>query len=103
MDSQDLQISQQIQILPPTQQQIIENNNNNQPSIDPSQKRRLSRAHENNLDKTTMQQMENCAKTGNDTHYIKNKILQSPVSRYKVGEVGFQIDKKMKIIIISLF
>lgn len=84
MDSQDLQITQQTQMLPT--QQLIENNNNNQPMIDPSQKRRLSRAHENNFDKTTMQ-MDNHTKTGNDMHYIKNKALQSPVSRYKVRNI----------------
>lgn len=81
MDSQDIHPSH-VQMLPPTQQMI--ENNNNQPMVDPSQKRRLSRAHDNNFDKTPTQ-MENHMKT-NDTHYIKNKTLQSPVGRYKVCE-----------------
>lgn len=63
-------------------QHLIENNNNNQPIIDTAQIRRLSRANENNFDGKT--QMENHTKASNDTHYIKNKALQSPVSRYKV-------------------
>lgn len=68
-------------MMSPTQH-LIENNNNNQPLIDASQKRRLSRTNENNFDGKT--QMENYTKTSNDPHYIKNKALQSPVSRYKV-------------------
>lgn len=72
---------QQVQMLSSSTQQLIETNNN-QPLIDTSQKRRLSRASENNFDGKT--QMENYTKPINDTHYIKNKALQSPVGRYKV-------------------
>lgn len=64
-------------------QQLIENNNN-QPLIDPSQKRRLSRSQENNIIDKTSLPLDNHTKSGNESHYIKNKTLQSPVNRYKV-------------------
>lgn len=62
-------------------QQLIENNNN-QLVLDPAQKRRLSRSQENN--NKTLPLDNNHTKSPNDSHYIKNKTLQSPVNRYKV-------------------
>lgn len=90
MDNQEMQATQQMQInaqkiiaQKPQQQQIIENNNN-QPLIDPTQKRRLSRQQDSNvIDKNQTLPLENHSKP-NETHYIKNKALQSPVNRYKV-------------------
>lgn len=65
-------------------QQLIENNNNNQPLVDQTQKRRLSRSQENNIIEKTPLPLDNHTKSPNDSHYIKNKTLQSPVNRYKV-------------------
>lgn len=89
----DMQTTQQMQInaqnliaqkQPQQQQQIIENNNN-QPLVDPTQKRRLSRAYDNNsIDKNQSLPLDQNHSKPNDTHYIKNKTLQSPVNRYKV-------------------
>lgn len=67
-------------------QQLIENNNN-QPLMDSSQKRRLSRSQENNIIDKTSLPLDNHTKSPNDSHYIKNKTLQSPVNRYKVRMV----------------
>lgn len=64
-------------------QQLIENNNN-QPLIDSTQKRRLSRSQENNIIDKISLPLDNHTKSPNDSHYIKNKTLQSPVNRYKV-------------------
>lgn len=64
-------------------QQLIENNNN-QPLLDPTQKRRLSRSQENNIIDKNSLALDNHTKSSNDSHYIKNKTLQSPVNRYKV-------------------
>lgn len=82
IDNQDHQTTQQMQLnaqilAAQKPQQIIENNNN-QTAIDSNQKRRLSRAQEQNGIP-----LENHSKP-NDTHYIKNKALQSPTNRYKV-------------------
>lgn len=70
-------------------QQLIENNNNNnnnnnQPLIDPTQKKSSSRPQENNIIDRNSLQLDNHTKSPNDSHYIKNKTLQSPVNRYKV-------------------
>lgn len=58
--------------------------NNNRQMIDSNQQRRLSRAHEINLPEKNALPLENHSKT-NESHYIKNKTLQSPVNRYKVN------------------
>lgn len=63
-------------------QQMIENNNNQQSIIDSNQKRRSSHTKEPNG-----VSLENHVKS-NDTHYIKNKALQSPTNRYKVNAVA---------------
>lgn len=80
-------------------QQLIENNNN-QLVLDPAQKRRLSRSQENNIiDKPTLP-LDNHTKSPNDSHYIKNKTLQSPVNRYKVCSSEWAI--RIRILIIKL-
>lgn len=73
------------QMISAQQKQLIENNNNNnQPLMEPSQKRRLSRFQENSLIDKTSLPLDNHTKSPNESHYIKNKTLQSPVNRYKV-------------------
>lgn len=52
--------------------------------MDSTQKRRLSRSQENNIIDKTSLPLDNHTKSPNDSHYIKNKTLQSPVNRYKV-------------------
>lgn len=80
----DLQQLSNVQMLSAHQPQHIIENNNNQPLMDPSQKRRLSRSQENNLIDKISLPLDNHTKPTNDSHYIKNKTLQSPVNRYKV-------------------
>lgn len=80
----DLQQLSNVQILSAHKPQQIIENNNNQPLMDPSQKRRLSRSQENNIIDKTSLPLDNHNKSTNDSHYIKNKTLQSPVNRYKV-------------------
>lgn len=77
----DLQQLSNVQILSAHKPQQIIENNNNQPLVDPSQKI---------IDKTSLP-LDNHNKSTNDSHYIKNKTLQSPVNRYKV------CDKKTKL------
>ncbi|XP_031640680.1 gamma-aminobutyric acid type B receptor subunit 2 isoform X1 [Contarinia nasturtii] len=81
-------------------QQLIETNNN-QPLIDSSQKRRLSRSQENNIVDKTSLPMDNHAKSPNDSHYLKNKTLQSPVNRYKELEEK-TIKNRSQLILSSL-
>lgn len=80
----DLQQLSNVQMLSAHKPQQIIENNNNQPLMDPSQKRRLSRSQENNIIDKTSLPLDNHNKSTNDSHYIKNKTLQSPVNRYKV-------------------
>lgn len=87
--SADTQVKQQLAISQQTlqvlQRPISISDNNNHQTLDVSQIRRLSRTHENmNPDKNALAVDPNHAKSSNETHYIKNKALQSPVNRYKV-------------------
>lgn len=76
------QLSSSQQKLQVSQRQL--DNNNHQP-MDASQVRRLSRTHETILpDKNALTLDAMHIKQPNETHYIKNKALQSPVNRYKV-------------------
>lgn len=79
---QQMQPTQIVQLQKP--QKIMENNNYQ--TTDASQKRRLSRTPENTLPAKNALPLENHTKGSNESHYIKNKALQSPVNKYKVGE-----------------
>lgn len=88
------QLNAQMMTAQQKSQQFIENNNNNQPLMDPSQKRRLSRSQENSLIEKPSLPLDNHTKSTNESHYIKNKTLQSPVNRYKVN---FLFSKHFKL------
>lgn len=73
------------------QRQIPAPDNNNHQMLDASLVRRKSRVQENIVaDKSALTLDASHAKQPNDTHYIKNKTLQSPVNRYKVRLINCQ-------------
>lgn len=82
-NQQLLTTQQKIQV---PQRQISATDNNNHHTMDISQARRASRAQDNLVaDKSALTLDATNIKQTSETHYIKNKALQSPVNRYKVN------------------
>lgn len=84
-NQQNQQLSTSQQKLQVSQRQISASDNNNHQAMDVSQLRRMSRTQEDIMpDKKALSLEATHTKQTNETHYIKNKALQSPVNRYKV-------------------
>lgn len=69
--------------------------------MDPSQKRRLSRSQENSSIEKPSLPLDNHTKSTNESHYIKNKTLQSPVNRYKVNFCSLNNSNRIKYLFIN--